>query len=80
VSRLEHLRYRRYVDAHVDGELAGDLAGKVADHVARCPMCGREAELTVHVKHSLARRRGLTELTELAAARMRHWVRRRDLS
>lgn len=70
---LEHFRYRQYIDAHVDGELTGNLATRVADHVMECPTCGREAELTVHVKHSLARRRGLTER---AADRIRRWVRR----
>lgn len=61
--RLDHLRYRRYVDAFVDGELIGELRRRVSEHVAECPMCGRDAELTVHVKHSLARhslgRRGI---------------------
>ncbi|CAB4580498.1 MAG: zf-HC2 domain-containing protein [Actinomycetes bacterium] len=71
--RIDHLRYRRYVDAFVDGELDGGLRSRVADHVAECPMCGRYAELTVHVKHSLARRRGLTER---AAERLRLWARR----
>ena len=33
---IEHLRYRRYLDAHVDGELDPGLA-RVADHVARLP-------------------------------------------
>ena len=70
---LDHLRYRRYVDAYVDGELDDDLRVRVSDHVAICGMCGREAVLTVHVKHCLARRRGLTER---AAERIRHWARR----
>ncbi|MCB9395962.1 MAG: zf-HC2 domain-containing protein [Acidimicrobiaceae bacterium] len=60
VLRLAHHRYRRFVDAFVDGELDGDLRRRVGAHVAECPMCGRDAELTVHVKHSLARR-GLVE-------------------
>lgn len=71
--RLDHLRYRRYLDAFVDGELDGDLRGRVAGHVAACPMCARDADVTVHVKHSLARHRGLTER---AADRMRLWIRR----
>jgi anti-sigma factor RsiW len=70
--RLDHLRYRRYLDAFVDGELDGELRGHVAGHIASCPMCARDADLTVHVKVSLARRRGLTER---AADRMRMWVR-----
>jgi anti-sigma factor RsiW len=73
---LDHLRYRRYIDAFVDGELDGDLRSRVSGHVAACPMCGRDAELTIHVKHSLARRRSFPER---AADRMRHWARR-DLS
>lgn len=73
MMRLDHLRYRRYLDAFVDGELDGDLRGRVAGHVAACPMCARDADVTVHVKHSLARHRGLTER---AADRMRLWIRR----
>ena len=73
---LDHLRYRRYLDAFVDGELDGDLRSRASDHVAICPMCGRDAELTIHVKHSLARH---PSFTERAADRMRRWARR-DLS
>ena len=69
---LDHLRYRRYVDAYVDGELHDDLRERVDGHVAMCPMCSRAADLTVHVKHSLARRRGMTER---AAKRIRRWAR-----
>ncbi len=69
---LDHLRYRRYLDAFVDGELDGDLRARVSGHVAVCPMCGRDAELTIHVKDSLARHRGLTER---AADRLRRWAR-----
>ena len=70
---LDHLRYRRYLDAFVDGELNGGLQSRVSDHVADCPMCHRGAELTIHVKHSLARRRCLPAR---AAHRVRHWARR----
>lgn len=73
---LDHLRYRRYIDAFVDGELDRDLRSRVGDHVAICPMCGRDAELTIHVKHSLARHRSFPER---AADRMRRWAHR-DLS
>ena len=69
---LDHLRYRRYIDAFVDGELDGDSRSRVSGHVAVCPMCGRDAELTIHVKHSLARHRGFTER---AVDRMRRWAR-----
>jgi anti-sigma factor RsiW len=70
---IDHFRNRRYLDAYVDGELTGGLAARVAGHVADCPMCGREQELTMHVKESLARRR---RLTERAADRLRRWARR----
>ena len=70
---LDHMRFRRYLDAHVDNELAGDLASRVAAHVGECPMCGREAQVTVHVKQSLARRR---PGTQRAADRIREWARR----
>jgi anti-sigma factor RsiW len=53
---LDHLRYRRYLDAFIDGELDGELRQRVSDHVVECGMCGRDAVVTVHVKHSLARR------------------------
>lgn len=69
---LDHLRYRRYLDAFVDGELDGDLRSRVSGHVAVCPMCGRDAELTIHVKDSLTRHRGFTER---AADRVRRWAR-----
>ncbi len=69
--RLDHLRYRRLVDAYVDGELDGELRLRVDDHVSVCPMCGREARMTVHVKHSLACRHGIPER---AVDRMRRWV------
>lgn len=58
---LDHLRFRRYVDAFVDGELDDDLRVRVSEHIAECPMCDREARLTVHVKGSLAQRAGFTE-------------------
>jgi hypothetical protein len=61
VSRLQHYRYRRYVDAHVDRELVGGIGTRVAAHIAQCPMCAAAAELTVHVKASLARRRPAAE-------------------
>jgi anti-sigma factor RsiW len=73
VLRIDHLRYRRFVDAFVDGELDGGLRRRVADHVAVCPMCSHDADLTVHVKHSLARRR---DLTTRAAERLRRLARR----
>lgn len=73
---LDHLRYRRYIDAFIDGELDGDLRNRVGDHVALCPMCDRDAGLTIHVKYSLACHRSLPER---AADRLRRWARR-DLS
>ena len=73
---LDHLRCRRYLDAFVDGELDGDLRTRVGSHVAICPMCDRDAELTIHMKHSLACHRSFTVR---AADRMRRWLYR-DLS
>jgi anti-sigma factor RsiW len=57
VSRVEHLRYRRYLDAFVDGELTGGRARRVEAHVTACPMCLDRLDLTAHVKESLARPR-----------------------
>jgi len=73
---LDHLRYRRHIDAFVDGELTADLRTRVGEHVAICPMCDRDAELTIHMKHSLACHCGFPEP---AADRVRRWVYR-DLS
>jgi anti-sigma factor RsiW len=57
---IEHLRYRRFLDAHVDGELADQArARRVADHVDRCPMCREAAHTTEVVKHRLSLRRFL---------------------
>jgi anti-sigma factor RsiW len=61
--RIEHMRYRRYLDAHVDGELGAELAGRVADHVANCPMCSGAANATALVKHRLSLRRFLPSHT-----------------
>lgn len=69
---IDHLRYRRHLDAHVDEELTGNLANRVAIHVAICPMCRREAELTVRIKRSLAR---IGSLTGRVGDRVRHWTR-----
>lgn len=68
---IDHLRYRRYLDAHVDGELIGNLGNRVAIHVVVCPMCTREVELTDRIKRSLAR---LVRLTGRTADRVRHWT------
>ena len=73
MSRLNHLRYRRYLDAHLDGELTGTRAARVAGHVAECAQCRPAAELTVKVKDRLARRR---LPCQRAAERVRLWIRR----
>ncbi|MEJ7562587.1 MAG: hypothetical protein WKF45_08705 [Ilumatobacteraceae bacterium] len=60
LRRVEHLRYRGYLDAHVDGELDDSrLAHAVVDHVTRCPMCDRAARTTMVVKHRLSLRQFL---------------------
>lgn len=69
---IDHLRYQRHLDAHVDEELTGNLATRVATHVAVCPICGRDAELTERIKRSLAH---IRDLTERAADRVRLWIR-----
>jgi predicted anti-sigma-YlaC factor YlaD len=51
---VEHLRYRRFLDASVDGELTGEHAGRVRAHVATCPRCARDEDITIVVKRSLA--------------------------
>ena len=59
-AAIQHLRYRRFLDAHVDGELADPThARRVADHVRRCPMCRDAAGVTGVVKQRLSRRRFL---------------------
>ncbi|MBI4936375.1 MAG: zf-HC2 domain-containing protein [Actinobacteria bacterium] len=70
MMHLDHLRYRRYVDAFVDGELDGALRSRVSSHIAECPMCDREAEMTVHIKDSLARGTGFAAR---AADSLRRW-------
>ena len=58
--RIEHVRLRRYLDAHVDGEIADEtLARKVGGHVAGCPMCDAAADTTMAVKRRLSLRRFL---------------------
>lgn len=69
---IDHLRYRRYLDAHVDHELTGGLATRIATHIATCPMCEREAVVTVQIKDSFAR---LRTIIERAENRIRHWNR-----
>lgn len=58
-GRLEHLRYRRYLDAYVDQELEGDLSARVGRHVRSCEMCAAAARTTQVVKHRLSLRRFL---------------------
>ncbi|CAN5433200.1 hypothetical protein BH18ACT3_BH18ACT3_08800 [soil metagenome] len=58
LRRVEHLRFRGYLDAHVDGELdESRLAHAVADHVTRCPTCAGAARTTRVVKHRLSLQR-----------------------
>jgi anti-sigma factor RsiW len=73
VSRLDHLRYRRYLDAFVDGELRGELSARVERHVTTCPMCLDSLDVTAHVKESLARRR---RVRDRAARQLRRFTRR----
>jgi anti-sigma factor RsiW len=67
---IEHLRYQRYVDAFVDGELDGRRRDKVAAHIAACPQCSRDAGLTVNMKYSLARTRGIPRRAMAGITRM----------
>lgn len=70
---LEHVRYRRFLDAHVDGELADPAhARRVAEHVARCPMCGDAADATAVIKHRLSLRRFLPTHTRTRVPREGH--------
>lgn len=52
-GRLEHLRYRRYLDAAIDGELTGEHARRVRVHVSSCPRCARDEDLTITIKRRL---------------------------
>ncbi len=69
---IEHLRYRRYLDAHVDSELDAELAGRVAVHVADCPMCTGAANTTAVVKHRLSLRRFLPSHSARRVRREEH--------
>ncbi len=70
LGMVEHLRYRRYLDAHVDGEVTDpNLARRVAEHIARCPMCGHDAHTTTVLKHRLSLRRFLPTHTRTRARR-----------
>ena len=53
LGRLEHVRYRRFLDASIDGELVGDRADRVRAHVSSCPRCARDEDLTFVVKRRL---------------------------
>lgn len=52
-GRLEHLRYRRHLDAAIDGELAGEQARRVRAHVSSCPRCAQDEDLTLTIKRRL---------------------------
>ncbi|MGE0139494.1 MAG: zf-HC2 domain-containing protein [Ilumatobacteraceae bacterium] len=52
-GRLEHLRYRRFLDAAIDGELTGEQARRVRAHVSACPRCARDEDLTLTIKRRL---------------------------
>lgn len=57
---IEHVRTGRYLDAYVDGEITDPaLADKVARHIAACPMCSADADITSVLKHRLSLRRFL---------------------
>ena len=53
-ATVEHMRLRRFLDAHVDRELTDDLAARVVDHVRTCPRCGHDVALTAILKRRLA--------------------------
>lgn len=53
LRHLEHLRYRRFLDASVDGKLTGEQARRVGAHVSACPRCARDEDLTIMVKRHL---------------------------
>lgn len=55
VTRREHRRYRRTVDAWIDGELDDAAARSTAAHLRECWDCSSAAEMTKLVKHSLRR-------------------------
>ncbi len=53
LGHLEHLRYRRFLDASVDGELTGDRAHRVRVHMSTCPQCAHDEDLTLVVKRCI---------------------------
>ena len=69
-----HRRMHRAVDAYVDGELrTPERIAAVRAHLDQCWGCSSYAETLRLLKrslHRLARR----QPTDLAAARLRHWV------
>ena len=55
MTRREHRRYRKAVDAWVDGELDAAAATSTAAHLRECWDCSSAAEIAKLVKHSLRR-------------------------
>jgi anti-sigma factor RsiW len=53
LRRIEHLRYRRYLDAALDDELSGHRARRVRAHMSACPLCARDEDLTIVIKRRL---------------------------
>lgn len=54
--RVQHVRFRHYVDAHVDAELQPRLATILEGHIAQCAPCAAVADVTVLIKRRLSRR------------------------
>jgi hypothetical protein len=52
-GRIEHLRYRRLIDASIDDELNGELARRVRAHVSACRGCAHDEDVTITLKRRL---------------------------
>jgi len=70
VTRVQHRRLRKAIDAWVDAEVHGISRVTVAAHLRECWDCSSAAETTLLVKRSL-RRLGEARPPPLAAARLR---------
>ena len=54
---IEHVRFRRYLDATIDDELAAPFVYRVRAHMAACAMCTKDEATTRVMKHRLAKLR-----------------------
>lgn len=75
MTRLEHRRFHKKVDAWVDAEVDEAGASFMGSHLRECWDCSSAAEMTKLIKGSLGRLPE-REPSPLAAARMHRYAQR----